>query len=70
MVYLTGFSVSKTWLPVNPNYKILNLKIEKESSRSHYSMYKRLIEAREQPALQNGSLNINILSEDVFSFSR
>jgi alpha-glucosidase len=70
MLCLIGFSTNKTWLPVNPNYKVLNLKKEMKSSRSHYNMYKQLVEARKQPVIQNGSLNINILPEDVFSFSR
>lgn len=67
---LIGFSTNKTWLPVNPNYKTLNLKNEMKSSKSHYSMYKRLVEARKRPVIQKGSLNISILSEDIFSFSR
>jgi hypothetical protein len=70
MMYLIGFSLNKTWLPVNPNYKILNLKNEMKSSRSHYIMYKRLVEVRKHPAIQNGSLNISILSEDILLFSR
>jgi alpha-glucosidase len=70
MLFLKGFSTERTWLPVNPNYKILNLKNEMSSSKSHYSIYKSLVEARQHPVIQNGSLNISILSEDIFSFSR
>jgi alpha-glucosidase len=70
MSFLKGFSTQRTWLPVNPNYKILNLKNEMRWSNSHYSIYKRLVEARQHPVIQNGSLNISVLSEDIFSFSR
>jgi hypothetical protein len=70
MLLLKGFSTKRAWLPVNPNYKILNLKNEMSLSNSHYSIYKRLVEARKHPVIQSVSLNINILSEDIFSFSR
>jgi alpha-glucosidase len=55
---------------VNPNYKQLNLEAEKEAYMSHYKVYKRLVELRKQPAIQNGSLQTYPASENVFTFSR
>ncbi|XP_069689413.1 maltase A3-like isoform X1 [Periplaneta americana] len=65
-----GFSTSNvTWLPVNPNYKDLNLVNEKAAEKSHYHVYKQLLQARQEPAIQQGSLHTNVIG-DVFSFSR
>ncbi|PSN41543.1 Maltase 1 [Blattella germanica] len=66
-----GFSSSEsTWLPVNPNYKELNLVAEKEASRSHYHVYKDLVKARQTPTIQNGRLYTNVIADKIFSFSR
>ncbi|XP_011178629.1 maltase 2 isoform X2 [Zeugodacus cucurbitae] len=65
-----GFSTAeKTWLPVHPNYKNLNLKQQK-SEKSHYSVYKSLIELRKMPALCKGRFHAEVLDRDVFAFER
>ncbi|XP_025263077.1 maltase 1-like [Camponotus floridanus] len=52
-----GFSTAdSTWLPVNPNYKELNLEREIRSDESHYKIYKSLAYLhRKEPALTQGS---------------
>ncbi|CAL1684144.1 unnamed protein product [Lasius platythorax] len=52
-----GFSkANSTWLPVNANYKTLNLLREKSSHESHYKIYKTLAYMhRKEPALTEGS---------------
>ncbi|XP_025263073.1 maltase 2-like [Camponotus floridanus] len=52
-----GFSTANsTWLPVNPNYKTLNLQAEERSYQSHYKIYKTLAYLhRKEPALTQGS---------------
>ncbi|PSN31182.1 Maltase 1 [Blattella germanica] len=66
-----GFSAGEdTWLPVNSNYKELNLKNEKEAANSHYKIYQQLTKARNEPAVQSGNLQTAVLSENVFAFSR
>ena len=50
-----GFSTSDhTWLPVNPNYKTVNVDSELLYISSHLSIYKRLQE--------NSALNISFFS--------
>ncbi|XP_025263076.1 maltase 1-like [Camponotus floridanus] len=52
-----GFSTAdSTWLPVNSNYKQLNLKEEMGIKNSHYDIYKNLAHLhRKEPALTEGS---------------
>ncbi|XP_012529302.1 maltase 1 [Monomorium pharaonis] len=52
-----GFSTANsTWLPVNQNYKTLNLANEKAAAESHYKIYKTLAYMhRTEPALTEGS---------------
>ncbi len=52
-----GFSTNnETWLPVNPNYKDINVKKEEEDPDSILNFYRSLIEFRsKQPALLYGS---------------
>ncbi|XP_069699589.1 maltase 2-like [Periplaneta americana] len=66
-----GFSTNtSTWLPVNTNYKELNLKLEAATDRSYYHVYQKLMEARQSPAVQRGSVNTHALGDTVFTFSR
>ncbi len=50
-----GFSESKPWLPVHPNYKTHNVKVQKQNPDSVYNYYKRIIRLRRNtPALLKG----------------
>ncbi|XP_069700379.1 maltase A1-like [Periplaneta americana] len=66
-----GFSTNaSTWLPVNPNYKELNLAAEKSAEKSHYKVYKQLIELRKTPTIRQGGTQVDALSEKVLTFAR
>ncbi|XP_076628859.1 alpha-glucosidase-like [Colletes latitarsis] len=66
-----GFSTnSKTWLPVNGNYKTVNLAAEKRDSNSYYSFYKAVSKLKKSPIVQNGNLTTKLLNENVLSFAR
>lgn len=68
---LSGFSTSsKTWLPVNPNYKTINLEALKNSSRSHYHHYKELTKLRQEFTIINGDYNAKSLNKELFVFLR
>jgi alpha-glucosidase len=65
-----GFSTADvTWLPVPPNYKTVNVKVETPDPDSLLNWYKKLIEMRAQnPAVRDGAMtmldptNANVLS--------
>ncbi|XP_033223896.1 alpha-glucosidase-like [Belonocnema kinseyi] len=66
-----GFSTYiKTWRPVNPNYKTLNLAFAKVSDDSYYNYYKALASLRNMHAVRSGNLQVKVLENDVLAFSR
>ncbi|XP_058984695.1 maltase 2 isoform X2 [Musca domestica] len=66
-----GFSnADKTWLPVHPNYEELNLEIQKSLEKSHYSVYKDLIELRKMPVMEQGRTALEVISRNVFTVTR
>jgi hypothetical protein len=67
----TGFSnANQTWLPVNLNYRTLNVKSQQEEKWSHIKVYKLLIEARKTEAIMHGGLDIHILEDSVLVYTR
>ena len=44
-----GFSKADPWLPVNPDYKLINVSEQAERRDSVYSFYKQLIALRKDP---------------------
>ncbi|XP_050598681.1 maltase A1-like [Bombus affinis] len=66
-----GFSNStKTWLPVNPNYKTLNLETEKKATNSPYQLFKQLMNIKKRPVIARGSLNVAVLDKQVLGITR
>ncbi|XP_046820236.1 maltase 1-like [Vespa crabro] len=66
-----GFSTSnKTWLPVNSNYKTLNLDIQKNSLVSHYKVFKDIIALKKTPIIESGSLESILVTEKVLGVVR
>ncbi|XP_032685973.1 alpha-glucosidase-like [Odontomachus brunneus] len=66
-----GFSTNpKTWLPVNENYKTVNLAIENERNNSQYALYQAVSALRKWPAIKQGNLTTKLLQDDVFGFAR
>lgn len=67
----SGFSTNpNTWLPVNPNYIRVNLKIQSEDNRSHFKVYCQLTKLRKSRAFTHGSYRALALNRDVFTFVR
>ncbi|XP_044018104.1 alpha-glucosidase-like [Aphidius gifuensis] len=66
-----GFSTNtKTWLPINPNYKTLNLAAEKLASVSHYSIFKKLVTLKKLPVISKGTTQIILVGYNVFGVVR
>lgn len=67
----TGFSnANQTWLPVNLNYRTLNVESQLDEKWSHVKVYKLLTEARKTEAIMNGGLDIHILEDSVLVYTR
>ncbi|KAK9296542.1 hypothetical protein QLX08_009492 [Tetragonisca angustula] len=67
-----GFSTkAKTWLPVHPNYKNLNLKAQKKVYYSHYQHFKSSANLKKQAVVARGSLKVIIYPRyKILSISR
>lgn len=60
-----GFSTnSKTWLPVSPDYQLVNFELQERASQSHLKVFRELVKLRSQPAFQHGSLETFSLMDD------
>ncbi|MGQ0740510.1 MAG: glycoside hydrolase family 13 protein [Bacteroidota bacterium] len=67
-----GFGSGKTWLPVNGNYKIINVAAQKEDANSILNYFRRMIKLRkENDALIYGKFTlVDADNPDVFAFTR
>ncbi|KAK7871760.1 hypothetical protein R5R35_014027 [Gryllus longicercus] len=66
-----GFSTNmSTWLPVNRNYRSVNLHLQRAASNSHYRVFRRLVAMRQEATIRKGQLAMHALSDFVLSFSR
>ncbi len=68
-----GFSTAaKTWLPVAPDYKLVNVQVESAQPDSLYLWYKKLIAMRRNnPALYGGdNIMVNTSDPNVLSYLR
>ncbi|XP_074114432.1 LOW QUALITY PROTEIN: salivary alpha-glucosidase-like [Cotesia typhae] len=58
-----GFSSSNsTWLPVNSNYKTLNLANQKNQTYSHYAVMKKVIGLKQFPVIRNGTTEVVVIN--------
>lgn len=67
----TGFTTNATtWLPINSNYKTLNVAPLKELPRGNYHHYRKLTKLRQHSTQINGDVNIKFLQHNIFAFIR
>lgn len=64
------FSELKSWLPITPNYKMVNLNLQKQQQQSHYNVYKRLLELRKLEAGRDGNLTVEAVTDTVLVIKR
>lgn len=67
-----GFSdtTGKTWLPVHPNYKELNLVNQKKFRRSTFKYYKQLSELRKEHTMIDGDFVSSVINDNVLMYTR
>lgn len=68
---LAGFTTgTKTWLPVNVNYKCYNVETERASPRSHLNIYKKLVALRRDASFVDGTYESVVLAGTVLVYKR
>ncbi|XP_076066190.1 maltase A3-like [Oratosquilla oratoria] len=66
-----GFSRGpSTWLPVNDNYKTLNVKAQSEARVSHLKVYMTLARLRQERSFAKGKLAFPVVTDEVLAFIR
>jgi len=48
---------TKTWLPVSPDYKERNVKLQEGNSISHLNIFKDLVKLRQKKSFTEGDFN-------------
>lgn len=67
-----GFTTGTPWIPINPNYKIINAKEQTSREDSVFHYYKKLIQLRKQlPVIVYGIYELLLPdSEDLYVYTR
>jgi alpha-glucosidase len=67
-----GFSsADKTWLPVNENFKTVNVKAQLGKEKSHLEIHRSLMKLRKNEAImESDKFEIKALGENSFAFKR
>ncbi|HSX19272.1 MAG TPA: alpha-amylase family glycosyl hydrolase [Candidatus Saccharimonadales bacterium] len=67
-----GFSTDSPWLPVNKNYKKLNVQAQMQDKKSHLNLYKKLINLKKtSPAIKEGEyIPLPMPAPNVYSYLR
>ncbi|XP_015607333.1 alpha-glucosidase [Cephus cinctus] len=66
-----GFSTnSTTFLPVNTNYRTLNLAAQKAADKSYYKNFQAVMRLRNTTVAKNGNLTSFVIKNQIFAFSR
>lgn len=60
---------NKTWLPLNTNYRDLNLELQKSRRKSTFKFYKELSELRKDDTMQENGYESFVVN-DVFAYTR
>lgn len=70
-IFVLGFNTgAETWLPVNENYKELNLEAQKNQPYSHYTIYRDVRELDKLPVIQNGHHLVDVIGKGTLGLVR
>ncbi|XP_052861445.1 maltase 2-like [Anopheles cruzii] len=68
---MAGFtSGGKTWLPVGPLYREVNVQVQQQAEKSHLKVYRSMMELRKTKTLQLGSVKAIALGDTVLAVVR
>ncbi|KAK3857931.1 hypothetical protein Pcinc_035849 [Petrolisthes cinctipes] len=66
-----GFTTANsTWLPVNPNYKTLNVAAQILAQTSHLKIYRELAVLRREEVFMKSNVSFPVITKDIFTFMR
>lgn len=66
-----GFtSGNNPWLPVQSDYETVNLELQKDDPKSHYTLYKKLTTLRKDLTMIHGDFKIRAINKNVFTYQR
>lgn len=66
-----GFSkANKTWLPISPEYREVNVKTERADPLSHLNIFKDLQQLRKEPTMKHGQAEVKALKQNVLGVKR
>lgn len=66
-----GFSTGKkTWLPVNKNYKTLNVMEQELAAHSHLKIFRKLTSLKKLPVMIDGTLQTGLVTDKVLAIIR
>lgn len=63
-------STGRPWLPINENYKDVNIATQRQLQRSTLNFYKQLVQIRKRDTFAYGSYTSTVLNEHVFAYVR
>lgn len=65
-----GFTTNdKPWLPISTNYKCVNVKDQRDQSKSHLNVYKRLTKLRKEASLVDASFESAVVG-NIYTYKR
>ncbi|XP_053685971.1 maltase A3-like [Sabethes cyaneus] len=68
---MAGFTSGRlTWLPVGPDYRTVNVKVEENMTKSHLKVYKAMMKLREGKTFHLGSVKAYAVTEKVLAIVR
>ncbi|XP_013110943.2 maltase A3 [Stomoxys calcitrans] len=69
--FQAGFSkANKTWLPISPLYREVNVEKERSNPLSHLNIFKQLHKLRGEPTMKHGKVEVKALKQNVLGVKR
>lgn len=69
--FMSDESTAEPWLPIHPNYKDVNVALQKSTNRTTFNFYKQLVKLRKEKTFAIGSFDSAVFNNDnVFAYVR